>query len=77
MLIVSIAVIIWGLVSGWRRHRNLTPLLLGSAAGVALFIFSFLHAIRTVAYASIATLVVASVLNVVLLKRPRVVAGST
>ncbi len=51
LLIVFIAVTIWGLASGWRRHRNITPLVLGSAGGLALFVFSYVHQSRAIAYA--------------------------
>lgn len=69
LLILSLALTLWGLASGWRRHRNVLPLAIGSAAGLALFVTSFLAPLKAAAYASIGALVLASILNVLLLRR--------
>ncbi len=71
LLIASVMVIVWGLVSGRRRHRNMAPLVIGVLAGATLFLFSFVHPMRPLAYAAIAALAIASILNIVLLKHPR------
>src|SRR5712692_977228 len=39
LLVISIIVTIWGMVSGWRRHQNVIPLVLGGSGVIALFVF--------------------------------------
>ncbi len=69
LLVLSLVLTLWGLAAGWKRHRHALPLVLGGIAGAALFITSYLYPIRLAAYASIGSLVVASAVNVVLLRR--------
>lgn len=69
LLAVSLAVTLWGLFSGWRRHGHASALILGSLASAALVVFTLAHASRPLGLASIALLVTASILNVVLLRR--------
>ena len=68
LLVVSLLIVLWGLYSGWKRHRKPAALILGGAAAVALLAFSFVHPAAPWAFASIAALVAASVLNVVFVR---------
>ena len=67
LLVISLALVIWGLARGYRRHRNWLPLATGVVASVALVAVSLVWLSRPVAYASIGALVLASIANVVLL----------
>jgi mercuric ion transport protein len=69
LLAVSLVLTLWGLYSGWRRHRHASAMVLGSIASAALVIFTFAHASRPLALTSIALLVIASFINVALLRR--------
>ena len=69
LMIVSLLVTGWGLVSGYRRHHRPAALVLGAFGGIGLLVFSFVHQVRPLAIASIALLVAASVVNVVFLRR--------
>jgi mercuric ion transport protein len=53
LLILSLLVTLWGLYSGWKRHRKPAALLLGIVAAIVLFISSFVHQSRPVAIASL------------------------
>jgi len=66
LLIISLFLVLWGLYSGWKRSGKPAALGLGAAAAIALVISSFVLQSRVVAMVSIAALVAASVLNVVL-----------
>lgn len=68
LLVLSLLVTLWGLVSGRRRHHNPTAILVGILGGVGLFVFSFIHQSRGLALTSIVVLVAASIINVVLLR---------
>jgi len=70
LLIASLLVLLWGLAAGWKRHRKPWALLLGAVAGAMLFLFAFLRPSPGLAYTSIALLVAASMLNVVLARSP-------
>jgi mercuric ion transport protein len=72
ILILSLALVIWGLVRGHRRHRSWPPVVLGAAASLALAIAALARPSRPAAYASIAALVMASIANAVLLHRRHV-----
>jgi mercuric ion transport protein len=63
LLLLSVAVVAWGLTAGWRRHGNPSPLILGIVAGLLLFASAFLIRSTTLAYISIVGLIAASVLN--------------
>lgn len=69
LLLISIAVVAWGLIAGWRRHRNSSALIVGIIAGLMLFGSAFLFRSRALAYLSIAGLIAASVLNVLSARR--------
>lgn len=69
LLILSLAITLWGLLSGWRRHHNGAALVLGVLASAALIVFSYFRPSRPLAFSSIAALVAASVLNVVFLRK--------
>jgi len=66
LLVISLALAVWGLARGYRRHRNWLPVALGVGASVAL-VATLLWPSRPLGYASIAALVLASIANVVLL----------
>lgn len=69
LMIVSLLVTGWSLISGYRLHHNLTALVLGALGGIGLLVFTFLHQMRPLAIMSIVLLVAASVANVVFLRR--------
>ena len=69
LMIGSLLVTGWGLVSGYRRHRRPIGLVLAALGGPGLLVFSFVHQVRPLALASIVLLVAASVVNVVFLRR--------
>ncbi len=68
LMVLSLLVALWGLLSGWQRHRNPGPLAVGSIAAAALVVFSFVHQSRVFAFAAIAALLAASLLNVARLR---------
>jgi len=70
LLIASLVVTLWGLAASWKRHGRPWALLLGAVAGAMLFLFSFLRPSPGLAYTSIALLVAASLLNVMLARSP-------
>lgn len=69
LLAISLIVTLWGLFSGWKRHRNAAALVLGVLAGVALVVFSYFHQSRPLAFSSIVALVAASIVNIIFLRR--------
>lgn len=69
LLILSLALIVWGLARGLRRHRNAVPLVIAGVACIVLVIAALVRPSRPAAYASIAALVLASIANAVLLHR--------
>lgn len=72
LLIVSLIVALWGLASGWRRHRHAAPLVLGGTAATTLVMFSYVYQSRVVTFVAIAGLMAASVTNIALLRRATV-----
>jgi mercuric ion transport protein len=70
LLVLSLVLVVWGLVSGWRRHGNSSAFALGISAGVTLVVFAYLHQSKPLAYLSMAGLVTATVLNVVFTRHP-------
>lgn len=60
-----------GLYLGRRRHGRLSPLVAGVLAGAALPLFAFFVPVRAAAYAAIAGLIAASVLNAAYARRGR------
>lgn len=68
LLAVSLVLTLWGLYAGWRRHRHAAALVLGTIASAALVTFTFAYASRPLAIMSIALLVIASLINVALLR---------
>jgi len=62
LLVVFLALTLYGLYRGYRQHGKATALVLGAGSAVALLIFLSLS--RPLAYLAIAGLIVASVLNV-------------
>jgi mercuric ion transport protein len=72
LLILSLALVLWGLVRGYRRHRHWLPVIVGVAASIALAAASLVWPSRSIAYASIGALVIASLANAVVLHRRHV-----
>lgn len=70
LLATFLLVTLWGLALGRKRHGRIGALFLGAASALLLFVSVLLAAARPLAYLSIAGLVAASVLNV-MLARPR------
>jgi mercuric ion transport protein len=70
LLIVSLAVAIAGLALGIRHHHRRLPLVIGSVAGVTLVLFIYVVPSGPAAYASLAALIIATLLYVVF-GRPR------
>lgn len=66
LLIVFLLVTLVGLVLGYRVHRRPWALILGTLSSIGAYAFVYVYTIRPTAYAAIAGLVVASILNVVL-----------
>lgn len=64
LLVVFLALILYGLYGGYRRHRKPGAVILGGASAVALLVFLLVFVSRPLAYLAIAGLVAASVLNV-------------
>src|SRR6266852_6277955 len=71
LLIFSLALVVFGLARGLRRHRRRPPFVIGALASVALVAATLVAPSRPIAIASVAALVVASVMNSVLLHRSR------
>jgi len=69
LLILSVVLVVYGLVRGLRRHRHRLPLVIGAVAGVALVAATLVGRSRPIAFASVAALVAASLMNTVLLHR--------
>lgn len=63
LMIASIVVMMWAMAASWRRHHRASALILTSLAAAGLFVATFVLGSRSVAYASIAALIAASVLN--------------
>lgn len=70
LLIGFLALAIAGLALDWRHHHHPSALVLGSAAGIGLFLSAVVAQAKPAAYASIAVLVAASFLNLRLRRRP-------
>lgn len=69
LLLLSLALVVWGLFRGYRRHGRIGALALGVIASGTLFVFAYVAPSRPLAYVSIAGLILASVLNVFLARR--------
>ena len=69
LLIISLLLTLWGLFSGWKRHRRPAALLLGTMAAFSLTIFSFVHQSQPLTFVSIGLLIAASAANVILLRK--------
>lgn len=64
LLVVFLALTLYGLFRGYQKHRKPGAVLLGGGSAVALLVFLLVFFSRPLAYLSIAGLVAASVLNV-------------
>jgi len=69
VFLLFLALSLWGLAAGWRRHRNPAALALGVTAGALLFVFAFVRQSTPWAYVGVAGLITASVWNVWLARR--------
>ncbi len=64
LLVVFLALTLYGLYRGYRKHRKPGAVLLGGGSAVALLVFLLVFFSRPLAYLAIVGLVAASVLNV-------------
>lgn len=64
LLVVFLALALYGLYRGYQTHRKPGAVILGGASAVALLIFLLVFFSRPLTYLAIAGLVTASVLNV-------------
>lgn len=64
LLVVFLALTLYGLYRGYQRHRKPGAVMLGAGSAVALLIFFLVFFNRPLAYLAIAGLVAASILNV-------------
>src|SRR5258708_38224289 len=71
LLILSVALVGFGLGRGLRRHRHRLPVVIGALASVALAAATLVAPPRPILFASVAALVAASVMNAILLHRSR------
>ena len=69
LLVISLAVALWGLYSGWKRHHRPAALVVGGVGAIGLVVFSYVCQSRGAAFVAIALLIAASVLNVTFLRR--------
>ncbi len=69
LLILSVALVAFGLARGLRRHRKRWPLVIAAISGLALVIATLVVPSRPVAFAAVAALVFASAANGILLHR--------
>ena len=69
LLVVFLLVTLAGLALGVRQHHRPSALILGIISALALFVFIFVAFNKALAVASVAGLVVASLLNVALHQR--------
>ena len=68
LLILSIILALWGMVRGWRTHRNAGPLVLGLLAGAALVAgVIFVHGFPAteLIYGGSAAMIAASIWNAI------------
>lgn len=70
LLLGFLGLTIAGLALDWRHHHHPSALILGAVGGVALLLSAVVAQARPVAYASIALLVAASLLNLRFRRRP-------
>ncbi len=69
LLIVFLAVTLFGMYSGYKIHHRPWALVLASVSSAAALFFIFVHTVKFAAYLAIAGLVLASIFNVVLRQR--------
>ena len=69
LLVLSVALTIFGLARGVRRHHRRWPVAVGAIASIALVVATLAARSRPVAFVSVAVLVVTSVANGILLHR--------
>ena len=65
LLLFFLGVTLFGLFQGYKKHRKPWPLAVGFVSALAAFVFIFVAFSTLLAYAAIAGLVTASVLNIV------------
>ncbi|TAM83365.1 MAG: MerC domain-containing protein [Acidobacteria bacterium] len=69
LIIIFLAATIAGLVFEYRAHRRFGALALGVVSAVAVYFFIYGHYVKWAAYISMAGLVAAGVLNIILRRR--------
>jgi len=65
VLVVFLALTLFGLLRGYRRHKRIWPLMAGVASSIAAFVFIFVAFSAPLAYVAVVGLVTASLLNVI------------
>lgn len=65
LLLVFLAVTLFGLFQGYGRHKRIWPLVVGVVSALAVLIFIFVAFSAPLAYVAVGGLVAASVLNVI------------
>ncbi len=64
LLLVFLALTLFGLFQGYQRHKRVWPLVVGAVSALAAVVFIFVAFSASLAYIAVAGLVAASVLNV-------------
>src|SRR4029077_8408793 len=65
LMVLFLLVTLIGLYLGYRAHRRIWPLILGAASALVALFFVFGYTVRVMAYLAMASLALASILNVI------------
>jgi mercuric ion transport protein len=70
LMVLFLLVTLIGLYLGYRAHRRTLPLILGIVSSLVALFFVFGHTVRVMAYLAMASLALASTLNVIARQKP-------
>src|SRR5579859_5698871 len=70
LMVLFLLVTVIGLYLGYRSHRRISPLILGIVSSLVALFFVFGHTVTVLAYLAMASLVLASILNVIARQKP-------
>jgi mercuric ion transport protein len=70
LMVLFLLVTVIGLYLGYRAHRRVWPLILGIVSSLVALFFLFVHTVTVMAYLAMASLVLASILNVIARQKP-------
>jgi mercuric ion transport protein len=70
LMVLFLLVTVIGLYLGYRSHRRVSPLILGIVSSLIALFFVFGHTVTVMAYLAMASLVLASILNVIARQKP-------